>query len=158
MPFLLTGKFAVGLALLCAAPQLHNHFSDTGIQPQMYLIEWLFTLFSKCLPQCVTAWIWVREQPICSSLILISYSCLAAMSSLASVCLSQDHIFVFGDSYIFSAAIGILKFLEPHLLQQDEMTVGKLLKNVVACRMQFEQDFTYPIEAYERTALWRDCK
>jgi hypothetical protein len=80
------------------------------------------------------------------------------MSSLASVCLSQDHIFVFGDSYIFSAAIGILKFLEPHLLQQDEMTVGKLLKNVVACRMQFEQDFTYPIEAYERTALWRDCK
>ena len=80
------------------------------------------------------------------------------MSSLASVCLSQDHIFVFGDSYIFSAAIGILKFLEPYLLQQDEMTVVKLLKNVVACRMHFEQDFTYPIEAYERTALWRDCK
>lgn len=67
-------------------------------------------------------------------------------------------MFVYGDSYIFSAAIGILKYLEPHLLQQDEMTVGKLLKNIVACRMQFEQDHSYPIEAYERTTLWRECK
>ena len=65
---------------------------------------------------------------------------------------------MYGDSYIFSAAIGILKYLEPHLLQQDEMTVGKLLKNVVACRMQFEQDQPYPIEAYERPALWRECE
>ena len=65
---------------------------------------------------------------------------------------------MYGDSYIFSAAIGILKYLEPHLLQQDEMTVGKLLKNIVACRMQFEQDQTYPIEAYERPALWRECE
>ena len=75
-------------------PSLHAHFTSVGIQPQMFLIEWLFTLFAKALPQCCTAWIW-------------------------------DHIFCFGDIWIFKAALGLLKLLEPHLLVQDEMILGK---------------------------------
>ena len=75
-------------------PSLHAHFTSVGIQPQMFLIEWLFTLFAKALPQCCTAWIW-------------------------------DHIFCFGDLWIFKAALGLLKLLEPHLLVQDEMILGK---------------------------------
>ena len=36
-----------------------------------------------------------------------------------------DHIFCFGDLWIFKAALGLLKLLEPHLLVQDEMILGK---------------------------------
>eukprot|EP01043_Picozoa_sp_COSAG02_P063271 COSAG02_NODE_8922_length_2400_cov_0.968709_3_plen_304_part_00 len=34
-------------------PALFEHFESIGILPQMYLIEWLYTLFAKPLPQCV---------------------------------------------------------------------------------------------------------
>ena len=36
-----------------------------------------------------------------------------------------DHIFCFGDIWIFKAGLGLLKLLEPHLLVQDEMILGK---------------------------------
>ena len=79
---------------------------------------------------------------------------------LLSATFVPERVRLFHRTIFLSSAIRIssLRRLEPHLLQQDEMTVGKLLKNIVACRMQFEQDHTYPIEAYEQTALWRDCK
>ena len=39
-------------------PSLHAHFIDVGVMPQLYLIEWIFTLFAKSLPQEPVAWIW----------------------------------------------------------------------------------------------------
>ena len=95
-------------------PQLHAHFEDVGIVPQLYLIEWLYTLYAKPLPQCVTAWIW-------------------------------DHVFAFGDRFLFQSALGLLKLLEPHLLLQDDMILGKLLKTIPQTRQQFEGG-TYPPE------------
>ena len=69
--------------------------------------------------------------------------------------LRRDHIFSFGDIWIFNAALGLLKFLEPHLLLQDDMILGKLLKSIVPTRLQFEGG-AYPPEAYETPALWED--
>ena len=34
-------------------PALFEHFESIGMLPQLYLIEWLYTLFAKPLPQCV---------------------------------------------------------------------------------------------------------
>ena len=34
-------------------PILYEHFESIGMIPQLYLIEWLYTLFAKPLPQCV---------------------------------------------------------------------------------------------------------
>ena len=41
-----------------ALPALHAHFAMHDIEPQLYLVEWIFTLFSKCLPPQVAGWIW----------------------------------------------------------------------------------------------------
>ena len=41
-----------------ALPELHAHFATFDIEPQLYLVEWIFTLFSKCLPPQVAGWIW----------------------------------------------------------------------------------------------------
>lgn len=41
-----------------ALPTLHAHFITYDIEPQLYLVEWIFTLFSKCLPPQVAGWIW----------------------------------------------------------------------------------------------------
>ena len=55
-----------------ALPALHAHFAMHDIEPQLYLVEWIFTLFSKCLPPSVAGWIWdhmcvVGEQYIFSA-------------------------------------------------------------------------------------------
>lgn len=39
-------------------PSLHAHFIEVGMMPQLYLVEWVFTLFAKSLPQEPVAWIW----------------------------------------------------------------------------------------------------
>ena len=41
-----------------ALPRLSAHFQELGVLPQMYLIEWIFTLFAKSLPLDPVAWIW----------------------------------------------------------------------------------------------------
>ena len=69
--------------------------------------------------------------------------------------LRRDHIFSFGDIWIFNAALGLLKFLEPHLLLQDDMILGKLLKSIVPTRLQFEGG-AYPPEAYETLRTMTD--
>lgn len=43
---------------VAALPELHAHFVTFDIEPQLYLVEWIFTLFSKCLPPQVAGWIW----------------------------------------------------------------------------------------------------
>ena len=39
-------------------PSLHAHFIEVGVMPQLYLVEWVFTLFAKSLPQEPVAWVW----------------------------------------------------------------------------------------------------
>jgi hypothetical protein len=41
-------------------PRLSAHFDGLGLGPQLYLVEWVFTLFGKALPQQPLAWIWDR--------------------------------------------------------------------------------------------------
>jgi hypothetical protein len=41
-----------------AAPAVAAHFEAVGIMPQMYLIEWLFTIYVTALPPAMTAWVW----------------------------------------------------------------------------------------------------
>ena len=43
---------------VAALPELNAHFVTFDIEPQLYLVEWIFTLFSKCLPPQVAGWIW----------------------------------------------------------------------------------------------------
>ena len=38
-------------------PALHAHFAEVGVEPQLYLVEWLFTLFTKALPRVAVAWL-----------------------------------------------------------------------------------------------------
>ena len=39
-------------------PPLHAHFRDIGLTPDMYLLDWLITLFTRCLPLDVAARVW----------------------------------------------------------------------------------------------------
>jgi hypothetical protein len=39
-------------------PKLYAHFEKQSIKPDLYLIEWIFTLFSKSLPLDVTSRVW----------------------------------------------------------------------------------------------------
>jgi len=39
-------------------PELFEHFAKENVKPDLYLIEWIFTLFSKSLPLDVTSRVW----------------------------------------------------------------------------------------------------
>lgn len=39
-------------------PQLHGHFAQIGVLPDMFLYDWLLTIFSRALPLDVTHRIW----------------------------------------------------------------------------------------------------
>lgn len=39
-------------------PKLYEHFETHKVKPDLYLIEWVFTLFSKSLPLDVTSRVW----------------------------------------------------------------------------------------------------
>ena len=140
-----------GFSRRCTCEPLPSCSVSLRLNPVPCSIEWLFTLFAKALPVCVTAWIW------CDPLLTRNLTWRPSpLKTLAAACgLRRDHIFSFGDVWIFNAALGLLKFLEPHLLLQDDMILGKLLKSIVPTRLQFEGG-TYPPEAYETPALWED--
>ncbi|GMR62403.1 hypothetical protein PMAYCL1PPCAC_32598, partial [Pristionchus mayeri] len=38
--------------------ELHEHFDDLDVRPDLYLIEWVYTLFAKSLPLDVTCRVW----------------------------------------------------------------------------------------------------
>ena len=66
-----------------------------------------------------------------------------------------DHIFSRGDRFIFQSALGLLKLCETNLLLQDDMmSMAKLLKNIALARQQFEGGI-YPPEAYASGAMWQ---
>lgn len=39
-------------------PQLFNHFSSTALTPDLYLLDWIYTVFSKamCLDMACRVW------------------------------------------------------------------------------------------------------
>ena len=39
-------------------PALATHFSKLGLRPDLYLLDWVMTLYSRCLPLDVTCRIW----------------------------------------------------------------------------------------------------
>ena len=39
-------------------PKLYRHFEEQKVKPDLYLIEWIFTLFSKSLPLDVMSRVW----------------------------------------------------------------------------------------------------
>ena len=39
-------------------PALAAHFTRLGLRPDLYLLDWLMTLYSRCLPLDVTCRIW----------------------------------------------------------------------------------------------------
>ena len=39
-------------------PKLHRHFSDQGVTHEMFLFNWLLTVFAKALPIDVAARVW----------------------------------------------------------------------------------------------------
>ncbi|ETW06249.1 hypothetical protein, variant 1 [Aphanomyces invadans] len=39
-------------------PVLHAHFQEIGIDPRMYMVDWAFTLFTRCVPLEVVLRIW----------------------------------------------------------------------------------------------------
>ena len=39
-------------------PSLSAHFTRLGLRPDLYLLDWLMTLFSRCLPLDVTCRLW----------------------------------------------------------------------------------------------------
>jgi|EP01043_Picozoa_sp_COSAG02_P063270 hypothetical protein len=66
-----------------------------------------------------------------------------------------DHIFACGDRFIFQSALGLLKLCEANLLLQDDMmSMSRLLKDISLARQQFEGG-TYPPEAYASGAMWQ---
>ncbi|KAL1235360.1 TBC1 domain family member 12 [Trichinella spiralis] len=41
-----------------ALPKLHEHFNNLDISPNLYLIDWLYTIYAKSLPLEITCRIW----------------------------------------------------------------------------------------------------
>lgn len=39
-------------------PKLYRHFEEQNVKPDLYLIDWIFTLFSKSLPLDVMSRVW----------------------------------------------------------------------------------------------------
>ena len=39
-------------------PSLASHFSRLGLRPDLYILDWWMTLFSKCAPLDITCRIW----------------------------------------------------------------------------------------------------
>lgn len=39
-------------------PALYRHFSDIGLSPEMYLLDWILTIYSKSLPLDISTRIW----------------------------------------------------------------------------------------------------
>lgn len=54
------GKYsrATTLCLRAAAPKLARRLEDMGISPDMYIVEWVMTVFSKVLPLDVAVHVW----------------------------------------------------------------------------------------------------
>jgi len=82
-----------------ALPPLFNFFTHLQLTPDLYLIGWVFTLFSKSLPLDVVSRIW-------------------------------DVYFRDGDSFLFAAALGILRMYMPQLLHMEFEVILQFLRKL----------------------------
>ena len=57
-PSLATGISSFSSQLASHLPSLNSHFTRLGLRCDLYLLDWLMTLFSRCLPLDVTCRIW----------------------------------------------------------------------------------------------------
>mmetsp|Transcript_45728 Transcript_45728/g.74593 ORF Transcript_45728/g.74593 Transcript_45728/m.74593 type:complete len:372 (-) Transcript_45728:380-1495(-) len=89
--------FAVFEALFAdQLPSLYKHFRHLNINPEMYLMDWLLTLFSKSLPLDIACHMW-------------------------------DCYVLEGETFMYRASLGILRFLNPKLKQGEFEECLKLL-------------------------------
>lgn len=80
-------------------PALHSHFVHFGIEADIYMINWVMSLYCHALPLDIVSRIW--------------------------------DIYMFdGDVAIFRAALGILKQLQPRLLQMNFEEIAYLLSHL----------------------------
>lgn len=136
-----------------ALPALHAHFAMHDIEPQLYLVEWIFTLFSKCLPPQVAGWIWdhiciVGEHYIFSVRTYIKRKARDAYRLALRFTLTHHRISSLSCNWklhladllcaSLQAALGLLQSLQPQLLLLEDFTLATLLKDVVRARMQCE--------------------
>lgn len=45
-------------ALAHKLPRIHSHFSIAGLAPDLYLLDWLYTIYAKAMPLDVTCRVW----------------------------------------------------------------------------------------------------
>lgn len=39
-------------------PKLHLHFQNSGLTPDLYLLDWIYTIFAKAMPLDVACRVW----------------------------------------------------------------------------------------------------
>lgn len=71
-------------------PDLASHFEDLGLEPPMYLVDWIFTCYCKVLTPDMAVWVWDR--------LLLS---------------------PLGDLYLIKAGLGLLRTLRQECLAGD---------------------------------------
>ncbi|XP_012287014.2 TBC1 domain family member 12-like, partial [Orussus abietinus] len=49
---------AYKVALAECLPRLHQHFVATGLTPDLYLLDWLYTVYAKAMPLDVASRVW----------------------------------------------------------------------------------------------------
>lgn len=69
-------------------PQLHQHFDSIDIKPDMYLYEWLLTIYSRSLPLDVTHRIW--DNFLCLGHVFLFRTALGLLRLLQPIFLTAD--------------------------------------------------------------------
>ena len=83
-------------------PHVHKHFEVQEIRPEMYLIDWLLTLFSRTIKNPdITSRVW-------------------------------DNYLLHGEIFIFRTALGVLRCFKTRLRQMEIADCLKLLNNLPA--------------------------
>ncbi|CAG0915952.1 unnamed protein product [Notodromas monacha] len=96
-------------------PVLSAHFRALDLKPCLYLLDWLYTLFSRPLPLDVACRIWDVY--------------------FSKVCTSDD------DEFLFAVAVGLLRFHQRRLLEMDFIQNAQFLtRNMQASGAETDAD------------------
>eukprot|EP00931_Biecheleriopsis_adriatica_P061032 TRINITY_DN36681_c0_g1_i1.p1 TRINITY_DN36681_c0_g1~~TRINITY_DN36681_c0_g1_i1.p1 ORF type:complete len:841 (-),score=139.07 TRINITY_DN36681_c0_g1_i1:67-2589(-) len=90
LPLLKLHTFQFKATLAKLFPELHNHFSEKLITPELYLTRWFLTLFTQPLPAASTARIW--DLLVCDGLQAVVLVGLATIKLLKPKLLRCDTI------------------------------------------------------------------
>ena len=92
--------------LTSTLPQLASHFSRLGLRPDLYLLDWIMTLYSRF---------------VFTSASIQLYVCYHARSCPLDVtCRIWDLIIRDGESFLLKTALGILGLYEETLLKETD--------------------------------------